>query len=93
MAKELIWKDIVDCCHIKDGSEQQIFLLSRFFKMPIEILEVMSLQEIHPMMTEMNEYFESIDHNSGFKIKEFVPDPESPNIDVPVESRSQILDL
>jgi len=93
MAKELTWKDIMDTCQIKDGMEQQIFLLSRFFNMGIENVQALPLQVIHPMMAEMNEYFESIDHSSGFKMEEFIPNPKSPNIDERVESRSQILDL
>ncbi len=96
MAKELTWKDIVDGCHIKDEMEQQIFLLSRFFKIPREELAQLPLQEIHPMMLEMNEYFEGIDNNSGFKFdktKAIEPNYDSPNYNEPVESRSQILDL
>jgi len=95
MTKELTLKDIMDCCHMKDGIEQQIFLLSRFFKIDIDTLRNMPFHEINPMMGEMNEYFDNMDSNSGFKLKEVVPDPDpkSPNVVIPVKNRSHILDF
>ena len=86
MSKELTWGDIMDMSSRSDTMEQQLLLLSRFFKISEADIKNMAMDQVYSMTDELNQYMEQFEGK-------FIPDPSSPNFIEKIQSRSQILDF
>ena len=69
--RTITYADYLECLKIKKPEDQQIFLLSCYYKVPKEELMSKPLHEILPMLEEMNNYFNgkystSIGDREGF---------------------------
>jgi len=94
---ELTWKDISEGSVIEDTFDQQAFFLCRFFEISRKDLDSMLMEQIYPMVEQLNVYFTEVAKGdipvTPMESREAPAKKNFAKYNKPIKNRWSILDL